>query len=391
MIPILHRPVYDLINDNIEYGNGIPLVDAIDCKVSERLNGEFTLSLTYPIGGSYWEELVPEKIIIAKPNELDSTPTQPFIITSITRQSGSVAVEAQHISYILRGLLANPTSSPLQTLVSVRNYLNSSVNKNPFTFFSDNTPILPLAESLSWDIPRSVYDIIYGGSNSMLKAFNGLFEIAFNRLNVSFQNARGTEKPLVIKYGINMLSFAQSIEAPDQIQNVYPYAILEKNANDKTKTYIDLRHWSASPETVVEGSSYIGRQAAADISELLIEANYQYYDNVAAISRTGALALFSSLAEKWAAKNQTSATPSALSVSYIDLARTQEYSMLESVPIGIGDIVTVQYPMWGVNEQKEITAATYDVLRERNDNITIGEPNQTVIEKIAAKLREVKR
>lgn len=391
MIPLLHRSVTNLAVEDIIYDNGIPLVDVTECKVKEQLNGTYELSMTYPVGGFAWDQIVPGCIIISKVTEVVTTPTQAFDVVKVTRNMNSITVSAQHISYRMKALLCAPTSG-ISTVTALRSYLQTATNvqKNFFTFFfgfSGNVA----AEPISFDKPRSLYDLIYGGSNSILKAFPQT-EIVFNRRNLAFQINRGTRKLFTIKYAINMLSFSQGMEAPDQVQYVYPYAILEKNAEDKTKTYIDLLHWPlGAPIIDVAGVSYQSKQASADITELLQWSGYNYYDDVRALSRTSATNIFRQKAEQWVAKNQSPLTPSALTVSYIDLAKTAEYSFLQAVQIGVGDLVTVEYPYFGISEEKEVTSVTYDVMRESNESIQIGTPNPSVVEQIAAKLREVKR
>lgn len=385
MIPILHREVYDLINDTINYNNGIcRLTDAIECKTTEKLNGSYELSMSYPIGGTCWDEIIPGRIIIAQASEKDDDLTQPFTITKVTKRGGKLAVNAQHISYRLNGLLVTPPASGISTMNALRDYLNGNTARNPFTFYADSGTAV--AEPIKFELPQDVYSLIYGGSNSVMKAFAGLVEMRFNRLNVGFMTARGEQRPFKIKYGVNLLSASEQLEPPDQVQFTWPYAKLQKNATEKDKIYIDLRTWDVSPIVDIEGDSYRRRQQAIDVSEII--GDNVYYDDIVQWSRGTAQFMFRQYAEKWCTKNQTPVRPSAITVSYIDLADTDDYSFLQKAKIGLGDIITVEYPMYGININQEVTTVVYNVLKDRNESVVVGTPNETVIEKIAAKLQE---
>lgn len=390
MIPILHRPVSDLINDSIEYddisGQIMPLVDTTACKVTEKINGNYELSLEYPIGGMGWDLITAGSIIIVKDCE-GSRQTQPYTVTQISKSGTKLSVKAQHISYRLKACIAPRTTSGMSTLKDVRDWLNNSAIRCPFTFYSDVSTAIE--EPIVFDKPQSIYGLIYSGSNSLMKSFSGLFEMAFNRLNVSFSAARGNVKDFKIKYGVNMLSLTQAIEPPDQYKYIFPYAFLEKNATDKTKMYIDFPSLGITNLTDTGGTSYQNMAYAADVTDLMKEHGIEYYDEFAARSLSNRVSILNMRAAIWARRNQLPLVPSALTVSYIDLARSAEYSM-QPTPISIGDVVTVEYPQYNISEQTEITSVTYDVLKERNESITIGTPNPTIVEKIAAKLQEGK-
>ena len=78
-----------------------PLVDSLECTVTEERNGEYTLELVYARDGSFVNELSVDRIILADPYDNASEP-EPFRINEITYDmEGNVAVQANHISYQL--------------------------------------------------------------------------------------------------------------------------------------------------------------------------------------------------------------------------------------------------------------------------------------------------
>lgn len=386
MMPILHEAVADLIHNSIDYNKGITkLPYCIECNVHEVLNGAFDLSLKYPVGEFAWNEIYPGRIIIAKASELDSDNTQPFTIRKVTRNGNMLNVTAQHISYRLKGVLVPPITTGLSTLALIRDYINNNAVNNPFTFYSDAHTAI--AEPITTKAPQSIYNLLYGGSNSIAKAFNGMYELRFNRLNVAMQTARGSAKDFSVSYGKNMLSFATDAVAEDKNNRVWPYANLPKNAENKEKVYLDLTTVGAAAVVSHGTLGYEAFAVPADVTEQFAETDY--YDDLVstAAKRLQTRNKLQTYAEKWALKNDTD-FPDSITLSYIDLARTTEYSFLQRTKIGIGDTIKVKYPMYGIDRQMEVKELTYDVLRDSNKTVIVGTPAKTVVDKIAAKLRE---
>ena len=74
------------------------LTDAISCIVTEEeRNGSYELHMEYPIDGHLMEEITYSRIICAVP--ADYKAMQPFRIYRISKLSGIVEIDAEHISY----------------------------------------------------------------------------------------------------------------------------------------------------------------------------------------------------------------------------------------------------------------------------------------------------
>lgn len=88
--------------------NGIGILsDAISCTVTEERNGPFELEMQYPMDGLHFDALVQRALILARPNQTANA--QPYRIYRITKPlNGVVTVYAQHISYDLTGVVADP-------------------------------------------------------------------------------------------------------------------------------------------------------------------------------------------------------------------------------------------------------------------------------------------
>ena len=103
LIPIL----YDK-NELAFESNGLgKLTDAVSCSVKEDINGEFTLTMVYPVDGIHYEDIKVRNYIYVKPNQVSTN--QAFRIVKISRPiNGQVTIQAEHISYLLGGILITP-------------------------------------------------------------------------------------------------------------------------------------------------------------------------------------------------------------------------------------------------------------------------------------------
>ena len=98
--------------------NGLgALADAVRCVVTEERNGLFELEMDYPVTGLHYAEIALRCLILAKPNPVDDA--QPFRVYRITRpMNGVVTVYAQHLSYDLAGIPAQPFTAPKQAMMA---------------------------------------------------------------------------------------------------------------------------------------------------------------------------------------------------------------------------------------------------------------------------------
>lgn len=133
MKPILFPP---RANDFTTNGLG-RLNDAITCKVTEELNGEYELEMTYPMTGRLFSSLRYSYIIVAKP--FHGGAIQAFRIYKISKPMfGTITVYARHISYQLNYIPCVPFSGQTCNQV-MSNIVESAVEPCPFEFRTDIT------------------------------------------------------------------------------------------------------------------------------------------------------------------------------------------------------------------------------------------------------------
>lgn len=213
------------------------LPDATSATVTEEINGQFDLVMSYPVTGDGYKDILVNRIIACKPNPHSSV--QAFRIYKISKPiDGIVDVTANHISYDLNGYILNPFTVTNKTPDEViKAFKSHSTTACPFSFSSDvNKTVSKFAVSK----PISIREILGGQlSNelSLIQTCSGEFE--FDNLKVSLKQARGSDNGVRISYGKNLTEFKYDEDSSSFYTGVYPYwSTTKKPDNDSSSTVV---------------------------------------------------------------------------------------------------------------------------------------------------------
>lgn len=193
-----------------------PLLDAIDCTVTEERNGQFSLLLSYPIGAQYWEKIIPDAVIMASPRP--NADVEPFRIYEIRQViDGIVTARANHLVYDLDGLsigAPQQTFDGLQGITAILNQLDISGQFVSRCFEIANDGIVDTTTTL--DFGNIKYCSIWKTIGIVAAAFNAemkyTWNTATNRCTITFCAARGTAKPTIISYGVNLVRLDRKLD-----------------------------------------------------------------------------------------------------------------------------------------------------------------------------------
>ena len=113
------------------------LTDCIKCEITNELNGQYELSLQYPMSGAHYEDLILDRIIVCKPDRYSDE--QAFRIYSISKPlGGRITVKAAHISYDMNYYpIKDISATSLNDLLSKVG--SASVINTPFKFVNPTT------------------------------------------------------------------------------------------------------------------------------------------------------------------------------------------------------------------------------------------------------------
>ena len=354
MNPILYKSTETQFDTN---GLGT-LSDAVRCVVTEERNGLFELELDYPITGLHYAEIALRCLILAKPNPVDDA--QPFRVYRITRpMNGVVTVYAQHLSYDLAGIPAQPFTAPNAPAAMAALKANA-VTPCPFTFWTDKTT----AAAMTNAVPASIRSLLGGVRGSVLDVYGG--EYAFDRYTVRLYGARGANRGVSIRYGKNLTSLEQDESCAAVYTGVYPYWTNSDGA------------LAALPEKIVSAP---GTYDFTRILPLDLSAEWQERPTDAQLRARAA---------RYIEENAVGVPKVSLTLSFAQLEQTEEYKGLALLErVSLCDTVNVEFPALGVSATAKAVRTVYDALRGRFDSIDLGDARTTLADTIAGQGQQI--
>ena len=350
MKPILYSP------GETEYlTNGLGrLSDAISCTVTEERNGQYELHMVYPQTGIHFEDIKNGCQIYCVP--ADNRGCQPFRIYRISKPlSGEVEIDAEHISYQMCHIPVMPFNN-VDTYLDVAMALIQShtAENNPFTLTNSGNQFHS-SQAFRLTQPDNLRALLFGQQGSLLDLYGGEWE--FDHYLVKLWKNRGADKGVTIRYGKNLTDINQEENIQTTYTGICPFW---KGIGEDRDTEVVV----TLPERVLHSDT---------------AANYPYQrtkivDLSSAFQEKPTVEQLRTRAQRYIDENDVGKPKVSLSVSFVALHQTQEYSDLTMIDhINLCDTVTVVFPELGVSTKAKVIKTVYDVLMDRYESIDIGE------------------
>lgn len=346
----------DQYQNNLGLGT---LIDATSCKVTEGLNGEYELELTYPLTGELFGQLQPGRIIVAKSYRNAAT-VQPFEIYDESRAiGGQVVFHAQHISYRALGVPIRPVTAQ-NAFSAVSLVASNAVISSPFTLTTDMTA----SGTFAMDKPTSLQNVLLGSSDSLVSVYGG--DILRDGYSIQLLKHRGMDRGARIVYGRNLVDLTQEKSIAEMYDSVYPFFVeTDENENTRLVELADTLVLITAPN----------KASAKKVYMLDLSSEFDETPNQAQMLQA---------TNDYIAKNSLDKPEVSLSLKYVDLSRTQEYADLKNLDhIELGDDVTVQFAALGVDVTARVSRIVYDCLLDANESIDVGDVRTNVVDTIA--------
>lgn len=319
-----------------------PLSDATVCHVTEVLNGQYELYMSYPFSGIHADDLAERKFILASPNDDDDP--QPFRIYKISPQSDGekYIINAQHLSYDLSGYPVAPFSATGVT-PSLTGLVANSMVTNPFTVWTD---ISNTETQYTQSVPMSFRACLGGTDGSILARFRG--EYKWDKYIVRLYAHRGSDNGVSIRYGKNLESF--------------------KNERTTEASYTGcLAYWKDSDGNLVTGSI----QHVEDYQNFPTEKIFMLDASSDFDEQPEATDLDTRAAEYIVDNALGVPFGDTITVSFVALWQTEEYKNIAVLEhVALGDTVHVLYRDYNV--AMEVIETIYDSIGERYTSIKLG-------------------
>lgn len=339
MIPILYES-----DETAFRSNGIGrLKDCTEALVVEERNGLFELDFQYPTTGQNYELLKLGRIVAVKHD--DSEDIQPFDIVSCSRGiDGAVNFHCVHISYRLSKHVA--TGKDINSLAAAFSLFEGGWPPVPFSFSTDksSTGYMACADNT----PRSIREMMGGVEGSVLDTYGG--EYKFDKFNVALLEARGKERNLVIRYGVDMTDYAEDIDSLETYSAVLPYW------NGGTGSIVISNNVVRSGELPVSG-----REECVPL------------DLTDRFENPPTKAQLVSEAEAFLSRTRPALPAQTITVDFVRLSDSPEYEQFKGLyECQLCDTIKIVFPKYDMSGRFKIVKTTYDVLMERYTELELG-------------------
>ena len=349
MIPILFPATAATFNNN---GLG-RLHDALSCVVNETLNGEYTLTMTYPFDGIHANDISYGSIIYVKPNQQDAK--QAFRVVKIKEslETMKFTITANHISYDLSGYPITPFSATgVANAISGLSTHCAVALAHPFNIYTNLTNT---TSTFTVKNAKSYKNCIGGEEGSLIDLFGG--ELKYDNFTVSLLSSRGSNNGVSIRYKKNMESFL--------------------NVRSTENSYSGVLSYYSSGDTVVTGDIVNAQTASTfPVPKILI------YDATSSFQEPPTVSQLNGFSASYIHSNSIGRQYiDTVTVSFVPLWQTEEYKYLkEFETVGLGDTVNVAYKSF--NTAIKAVEYSFDVLTERYIKMVLGNKKATLYKTI---------
>ena len=346
MIPIL----YEATELNFTSNGVCRLAEATECHVVEERNGEYELTLTYPITGKYYTQ-IQEGMYIAATHD-DKSDRQPFRIYRRSAPfNGLVQFFAQHISYELNNIILNPITAT-SAADAFDQMETDTVTTNPFTMWTDVTT----AGNFKNETPSSIRSALGGKRGSILDVYGGEFE--WKMFTVYLHAHRGLDSDATIRYGKNLTDITQTIDAGGLYNAIVPFWF---GTVDDADVLVTL------PE------QYVAATGVTNPVMVVMDFSQEWQDAPPTESQLRAKA------SSYLSSNRPWIPSENIKISFVQLWQTEEYKDVAVLQrLSLCDRVNVYYPALGITaEGVKIIKTNYNVLLDRYDEMELGDARST--------------
>ena len=248
--------------------NGEPLHEATSAIVKETMNGDFTLTVKYPISDSGIYQLIQEDMLIKAPTPVLGA--QLFRIKKPVEHNDYLEITAYHISDDVMQRSITPMSVTSQScgMALSRMVQNTKTALGDFSFNSD----IQDRRTFNTTETETLYSVLLDGKHSIVGTWEG--ELVRDNFAMTIKKSRGENRGVVITTHKNLKDYqrtrnsqnvvtrihAKSTFKPEGSEkettlrvtvdspliNSYPYINEKEYENNNAKTVEELQKWAQS-------------------------------------------------------------------------------------------------------------------------------------------------
>ncbi|HEM6059973.1 TPA: hypothetical protein U2B72_001170 [Streptococcus suis] len=195
--------------------NGIPLHEASSAVVKEETNGDFYLTVRYPITDSGIYQLIKEDMLIKAP--VPVLGAQLFRIKKPIENDDGLDITAYHITDDIMQRSINPMNVVRQGCFTALSQMvqNAKTNLGNFSFTSD----IADNHTFNTDEVETLYTVLIDGKHSIVGTWEG--ELVRDNFALSVKRSRGTDRGVVITTHKNLKAYQRTKDSQGVVTRIH--------------------------------------------------------------------------------------------------------------------------------------------------------------------------
>lgn len=311
--------------------NGEPLHEATSAIVKETMNGDFTLTVKYPISDSGIYQLIQEDMLIKAPTPVLGA--QLFRIKKPVENNDHLEITAYHISddVMQRSITPISVTSQSCSMALSRMVQNTKTALGDFSFNSD----IQDRRTFNTTETETLYSVLLDGKHSIVGTWEG--ELVRDNFAMTVKKSRGENRGVVITTHKNLKDYQRTKNSQNVVTRIHAKSTFKPEGADKE---ITIRVTVDSP--LINSYPYINEKEYENNNAKTIEE-----------------------LQKWAQAKFSNEGIDKVS----DAIKIEAYE-LDGQVVHMGDTVNLKSWKYNVDVFKKAIAYEFDALKEEYISLT---------------------
>ena len=210
--------------------NGEPLHEATSAIVKETMNGDFTLTVKYPISDSGIYQLIQEDMLIKAPTP--ALGAQLFRIKKPVENNDHLEITAYHISDDVMQRSITPVSVTSQScgMALSRMVQNTKTALGDFSFNSD----IQDRRTFNTTETETLYSVLLDGKHSIVGTWEG--ELVRDNFAMTIKKSRGENRGVVITTHKNLKDYQRTKNSQNVVTRIHAKSTFKPEGAEKETT-----------------------------------------------------------------------------------------------------------------------------------------------------------
>ena len=314
--------------------NGEPLHETTSAIVKETMNGDFTLTVKYPISDSGIYQLIQEDMLIKAPTPVLGA--QLFRIKKPVENNDHLEITAYHISddVMQRSITQVSVTSQSCGMALSRMVQNTKTSLGDFSFNSD----IQDRRTFNTTETETLYSVLLDGKHSIVGTWEG--ELVRDNFAMTIKKSRGENRGVVITTHKNLKDYQRTKNSQNVVTRIHAKSTFKPEGAEKETT---IRVTVDSP--LINSYPYINEKEYENNNAKTVEE-----------------------LQKWAQAKFTNQGIDKVS----DAIKIEAYE-LDGQVVHMGDTVNLKSQKHNVDVFKKAVAYEFDALKEEYISLTLDD------------------